>query len=586
MKKLQKLYRLLAMMLAMTCFVSGCGSLGDLGYESSKLLTYEEATKELAVKLTTVNISNVDVPLYYGDNDYDTAVILGDIDDSFPITVQGNGKINIEIAAATELSATKVPDDLINVWADDFNKAGFQIDGKTVSATIRKITSGEVLTYMVNGEYRPDLYVPSFTGWGEMLEVSGFNTIKLTDRLVGNTAGILMKQETYESFIEKYDEVTMGNVIEAALAGDIVFAVTNPYTSSTGLNELSESLICFDPKNPLSDTAAQKLLEYQKIAPAVSYTTAALQDRAVSGKIDAMIMEEQAYIKTPDLKDYVYTPFGLRHDHPTYTFDYVSSEKQEAAKLFVEYCLSVESQEVATKKGFNLHDDYVPQSEGLSGAEYLAAQKLWKQNKNGGAPIIAVFVADVSGSMRNYGRLAALKESLSNSIKYIGDDAYVGLITFSDDVYINVDPFPETEESKKRNDDDNREYQILQFEGDQRDLFASAVNNLTSLGNTATYNGVLAGLDMLRKGKELVPNAKLIMFVLSDGERTTGYKLKQVTDIVAGMRVPVYTIAYSLKEESAREELEMLGEMNEAVMIDVEPEGIVNELRNLFNANL
>lgn len=583
--KNKKFYGILAVVLTIICTVSGCASLDGLGYESSKILTYDEATRELEAKLTEVKTSDVDVPLYYGDNSYDTAVILDDIDDTFPITVQGSGVINIEIAAATELSATKSPDDLINVWANDFNKSGYQIDGKSVSVTIRKITSGEVVTYMVDGEYRPDLYVPSFTGWGEMLDASGFNTFRLTDRLAGNTAGILMKKETHENFIEKYGEVTMGNVIEAALAGDIIFAVTNPYTSSTGLNELSESLICFDPENPLSSTASQKLLEYQKIAPSVAYTTAALKDRALSGKIDAMIMEEQAYINSPDLKDYVYAPFGLRHDHPVYTFDYVSSEKREAAMLFVEHCLEQDAQAIATKKGFNRHDDYVAQSKGLSGAEYLAAQKLWKQNKNGGAPIIAVFVADVSGSMRNYGRLAALKDSLLNSMKYIGNDAYVGLVTFSDDVYINVDPFPETEESKDKPEDE-KEYQILQFEGDQRDLFISAVSNLSPIGNTATYDGVLVGLDMLRKGKELVPNATLIMFVLSDGERNTGYRLGQVTDIVAGMRVPVYTIAYSLTEDTARNELDTLGKMNEAVMIESSPEDIANELRNLFNVNL
>ncbi|MBQ2347227.1 MAG: hypothetical protein II388_02500 [Clostridia bacterium] len=95
------------------------------------------------------------------------------------------------------------------------------------------------------------------------------------------------------------------------------------------------------------------------------------------------------YHNSPELKDYVYTPAGIRHDHPVYTFEYVSKEKQEAAKLFTEYCQNPESQELANKKGFNLHDDYVSQPNGLDGAGYLSAQKIWKKNKDGGQPIIA-----------------------------------------------------------------------------------------------------------------------------------------------------------------------------------------------------
>ena len=34
--------------------------------------------------------------------------------------------------------------------------------------------------------------------------------------------------------------------------------------------------------------------------------------------------------------------------------------------------------------------DYVGEDSGLDGTGYLTAQKVWKQNKNGGKPIIAV----------------------------------------------------------------------------------------------------------------------------------------------------------------------------------------------------
>lgn len=549
---------IIAIMLIMTmCLLSGCGT---PGYEEDHTYTYEEAVEELEAKLTKVEVFDVKAPLDIYDADTVTQA-LADID-TYPLTTQGKGSINIEVAAATELSA-EAPDDLINVWARNFNNSGVEIDGRSVSVTVRKITSGEVLTYMTEGDYRPDVYVPSSYAWGEMLKAKGIGVIKLSDRIAGNTAGILMEEDTHATFVERYGEVTVDKVLEASLAGDLTFAYTNPYTSSTGLNILATMLYSFDNNNPLSDTAAQKLLEYQKQSPPVAYTTAVLRTQASKGVIKAMVMEEQAYHNAPELKDYIYVPAGIRHDHPVYIFDYVSSEKQQAAKKFVEYCLSAEAQKIADEKGFNLHNEYKEQSAGLDGTGYLAAQKIWKMNKDGGKPIIAVFVADVSGSMEDDGALIALKESLISTASYISSDNYIGLVSYSDHVYINLE--------------------LEQFDETQRAYFSGAVKSLTANGGTATYDAVLVALDMLRKKAEEVPDAKLMLFVLSDGQRNRGYNLNRITDIVGGMKVPVYTIGYNLKET---EELQKLSDVNEAALINAKTDDIINQLRNLFNVQL
>ena len=64
------------------------------------------------------------------------------------------------------------------------------------------MTSGEVVTYMKAGIYEPNLYIPSAYPWALMLEAYGFDTVELTDRLVGNTAGILMEDGVYNDFVE------------------------------------------------------------------------------------------------------------------------------------------------------------------------------------------------------------------------------------------------------------------------------------------------------------------------------------------------------------------------------------------------
>ncbi len=552
---------ILAVILA-TSLLTGCGTVYEVGEE--QIYSYDEAVTELNAFNKKLKADNRELRLdIYSDNT--TSSALADIS-TFPIVVNGNGQINIEIAAATEMSKEKAPDDWMTVVAKNFNNAGITHNGKTVSVSIRKIASGEVLTYMTEGDYKPDVYAPSSWAWGEMLSASGVDVIKLSDRIAGNTAGILMQKETYDEYIKKYQAVTVDKVLEAALNGDLKFAYTNPYTSSTGLNILTSMLYAFDRDDPLSKTAQDKLLEYQKTSPPVAYTTSELQNSAAKGLIKAMVMEEQAYINTPELKNYVYTPAGIRHDHPIYTFNYVSSEKQEAARLFVDYCLNNESQKLADQKGFNLHNDYQEQRPGLDGFGYLSAQKIWKTNKNGGQPIIAVFVADVSGSMAGE-PINAMKQALLASSSYISSDNYIGLVSFADEVHIDLP--------------------IANFDEEQRAYFSGAVKALDIEGSTATYNAMLVALKMMLDKQAKVPNAKLMLFVLSDGDQNRGYNLDRVAPIVGGLKVPVYTIGYNLSDGSrATKELKRLSNINEASLINASSEDLVNQLRSLFNTQL
>lgn len=537
----------------------GCG--GVYTDNNTPRLSKEEAEKEMKSLLTKVNIytnNNPTLDIYAEETT--EADALADID-TFPITVQGTGSINIEIAAPSELSGD-MPDNWLNEVAEKFNKSGANVDGRSASVTVRKMSSGEVVTYMASGNYKPDVYIPSNYILGEMVKAEGFTVETLSERIAGNTAGILMKKDIYDKYTEKYGDVNVKSVLEAANAGDLVFAYTNPYTSATGLNILSTMLYAFDENNPLSDTATSALLEYQKSAPPVAYTTGVLKNQAAKGIVNAMVMEKQAYINTPELKNYIFTPTGVRHDHPVYTFSYVSNEKKEVAKQFVEFCLSDEMQKLATQKGFNQDDDYISQDTGMTGADYLAAQKVWKQNKNGGKPVVAVFVADVSGSMDGE-PLNSLKQSLIASSSYISSNHYIGLVSYSDDVTINLP--------------------IASFDATQRAYFSGEVKSLSAGGSTATYDAVLTAANMLEEYEKELPDAKLMMFVLTDGEQNQGYSLDRIKDVVAGLRIPVYTIAYNY---SSTDELQTLSSLNEAAQIKANSDDVVNQLRNLFNVNL
>lgn len=535
-------------------------------------LSVSEARKELDSLLTRVTCSTVKNPqLDIYTDEIGEAAALADIE-TFGIAERGSGQVVIEIAAATELSS-EAPDDWIVAVARNFNREKHEVNGKTIGVTIRTITSGEILTYVSAGAYQPAGAIFSNDAWGRMADAAGVPIKLVEQRIAGNTAGILISKEASEKVNAAYNETTFATVIQAAQDGIIVFGYPNPYTSSTGLNGLACMLEIFDPTDPLSAKASAALLEYQKTAPPVAYTTAVLRNQAKKGIIDAMLMEEQAYANTPELSDYIYIPFGIRHDHPVYTFGWASADQQAAVALFAEYCLSAENQKLATGKGFNRRDDYKGGS-GLEGQQYLNAQRLWKQNKNGGKPVAAVFIADVSGSMKG-DPLASLQESVIAALPYIGSENYVGLISYSTDVTVNL--------SMLETDENGKATGVKTFDDRQRAYFAGEMRALQASGNTATYDAVLAGLDMINKAQTIVPDAVPLIILLTDGDAQSGYTLDRITSIVEGMRVPVYCIAYNYSNNGS---LEKLSGINEASTVKAGTDDIVNQLRNLFNTQL
>lgn len=551
---MKKIISFVLMFVMIGCLFTGCIDYTD----SEKTLTEEETEQELNALMKNVKVTTVSDPVLdiYSD-DVQEADALANIS-VYPLVVKGNGAINIEVAADTEMSS-EAPDDWMVIIANKFNKENHTYNGKKITISVRQITGGEVVTYMRANAYKPDLYVPSHAGWGKMLDASGIHTITLCDRLLGNTAGILMSDKIYDDFINKYGEVSIKNVVEANLNGDLKFAYTNPYTSSTGLNMLTMILKAFDEENPVSQKAAEKLNAYQRTSPPTAYTTAVMRNKAAKGLIDAMVMEEQAYVFTQALSKYIYVPAGIRHDHPVFTFDYVSEEKQEAAKVFIEYCLSDESQKLGYEKGFNRHNEYVGEEPGLDGNGYLEAQSLWKQNKNGGIPTVAVFIADVSGSM-NGEPLNELKKALIATAPYINSDSYIGLISYSDNV--------------------TKHLNIGKFDDKQRAYFSGEVKSLKAGGGTATYNAVLTAMQMIREFGATLPEYKPMIFLLTDGQQNQGWSLSRILPVVKGTNIPVYSIAYNY---SGNKDLETLSEKNEAVVIPAKTEDLINQLRGLFN---
>lgn len=533
--------------------------------KSKQEISRDSAITQLNKKLKDVSVT--EIPARKATVEIAGSNLAEELPDisKYPMTVTGRGDINIEIISSTE-KASGGTDGWLNEVAEDFNSSRYMIDGKWATVSVRPIASGAAVDYIISGKYVPEAYSPSNELWGEMIAAENVDIDMVTDRLAGNTAGILISKDTHKKLNDTYGSVDISTIVQATIKSEITMGYTNPYASSTGLNFLAAALEEFDSEDILSTKATETFRSFQKNVPFVAYTTLQMREAAKNGVLDAFLLEYQGYYNATELRDYEFIPFGMRHDSPLYTIGDISNEQKELAEEFAKYVQSDSAQRSAKKYGFNYLDDYKATDWNINGKTLESAQKLWKTEKDAGSPVMAVFVADVSGSMGG-APLQNLQSSLINASQYINDSNYVGLVSYSTNVSINLP--------------------IAQFDLNQRSYFTGAVEDLSPGGNTATYDAVLVALDMLMKAQEKVEtetgqHVKPLLFVLSDGEQNAGCSLRTLTPIVSGMEIPVYTIGYNANLT----ELKELSAINEAASINADNDDVIYNLKSLFNAQM
>jgi Ca-activated chloride channel family protein len=531
-------------MIVVAVFTSAAKKVANSGNTDSTSYTGGDDLETLYNKLDVNTATPVKAAVSLGTTDlYDE---LPDIS-KYPLSVEGNGDVDIEIFTSGEKAGSDNDSWLIDV-ANKFNSEGVTTsDGKTVSMSVRSVASGTAADYIISGKYLPDLYTPSNTLFGDYAITNGGNLELYTDRLVGNTAGILVKKDS------GYKDATA--VIEAVKNNEITMGYTNPQTSATGLNLLLTLL----------EDGEDNFTQFNSNIPYVAYTTQQMRDSASNGTLDAMLSEYQAYINDANLTSmYDFIAFGVRHDNPVYICNKSgkTAAELEAIELVVNYCKSDDMQKIATNKGFNANDDYTT-NEAFTGAQVTQGLKTYKQTKDNGKDIIAVFVADCSGSMDG-DPMQQLKSSLTNGAQYINDNNYVGLVSYSSEVTI--------------------ELPIAQFDLNQRAYFQGAVNNLSAAGSTASYNAVVVALNMINEAKEQHPDAKCMLFLLSDGYANIGFSMSEISTALKDSTVPVYTISYG--DDADKDELGRLSGINEATNISADSDDIIYKIKSLFNSQL
>lgn len=477
--------------------------------------------------------------------------------DKYPLVVDGHGQIDIEIFTSGEKAGSGNDSWLIDC-ANSFNKENnTTMNGETISLSVRSVSSGLAADYIISNKYLPDLYTPSNELFGEYAIANGGRLELYNNKLVGNTAGLLVKKDS------EYKDVDA--ILNAVMDGKLNIGYTNPQTSATGLNLLICILKDFGNNNVSSEEAADAFAKFNNNIPFVAYTTQQMATSASNGTLDGMVTEYQAYINDKNLVSmYDFIPFGMAHNNPLYVVNKSakSDAELEAIDIINSYLKSDDCQKIATKYGFNSNNNY-KDAYTTSGSEVTQALSVYKEQKDAGKDIIAVFVADCSGSMDG-DPIRELKSSLSNGMQYINSNNYVGLVSYSSDVTIEVP--------------------IAEFDLNQKAYFQGAINNLNANGGTASYEAICVALSMVKEAKASHPEAKCMVFLLSDGYANGSYEISDIAYAVMEESIPIYTIGYTSSADM--DALRQLSDINEAASINADSDDIVYKIKSLFNAQL
>lgn len=476
------------------------------------------------------------------------------------------GDVVVEIFASVEKSGKGFEGWMTEV-ANNFNRSTIRLqNGSAAKVKLRAIASGEGYRFIATQKYVPDAYTPSHGLWMRMLAAQGIALTPITERLLGNTGGIVMKERVLKTLQAKYSTVGVRQVLDAVSQGTIAMGYTDPFVSSTGFNFLVTVLATFAEGNStamLREDVVSAFEAFQRGVPFVALTTPQMRDSVQrDGSLDVFVLDRAVFAKAPLFQSgYTFIPFGVRHDSPLYGIGALSKDKREVLQRFAAFAAQPAAQQLATEYGFNQLPDYTPAFSEPPGDILIEAQKVWKHKKDAGRPVVAVFVGDVSGSMEGV-PLRNLKRALLGGSQFISGDNSIGLVVFNDQV--------------------RQLLPISKFTAHQRAKFTAAVQGMTAGGQTAMYSGIVVALNMLVAEKAKNPECKPLLIVLTDGQTNAGLSWQDVRAMIAGLKVPIYTIGYNAKLDI----LQQVSSINEAASLSADEGDIIYKIGALLNAEM
>lgn len=267
-------------------------------------------------------------------------------------------------------------------------------------------------------------------------------------------------------------------------------------------------------------------------------------------------------------------------DHPIGVVDrdWVTAEKKDAAKLYIQYLLAKEQQEKAIPFGFRPASVDVPVGAPIDAtrgvdprepkttlevpsAEVMnAALELWKKNKKRSN---LTFVIDVSGSMEDEQKMVNARDGAQQFLELLDDEDDFSLLTFNNASTWTVGR-GRLKTTRARAD--------------------AAIGGLFPEGGTALYDAVTVAYDAHLASREQDRGVISAIVVLSDGEDTDSRTsldqlLQRIRFDNERRTIRVFTIGYG---KGAKEDvLKQIAETTQARFYKGDPRNIRSILREI-----
>ncbi len=267
-------------------------------------------------------------------------------------------------------------------------------------------------------------------------------------------------------------------------------------------------------------------------------------------------------------------------DHPVgiVSREWVTADKQQAAKIYIDYLLAKPQQEKAIPYGFRPGSTDVPLAPPIDAAHGVdprepkttlevpapevmdAILKLWKANKKH-ADVTLVF--DTSGSMKDDHKIENAREGALQLVANLSDDDQFSLLPFSNEPHFAVQHAP------------------LRT---ARASVQQAISGLWPSGGTALYDAISMAYRDEMAYAEKNPGRIAAIVVLTDGEDRDSKTpladlLKEIQFDSEHHTIRVFTIAYG--GDARKDILKQIADATQAKSYEGTPQNIRTILRDI-----
>ncbi len=468
-------------------------------------------------------------------------------------------------AAIVNVTANSSLDGWLTDATEQFNAAEVETAaGNQIYVQLNLADSGEAITDITDTDLNPSLWIPAENVWVNVLADQGNNNYLNDCESLANSPLVIA---TWRPVAEAlgWPSLPLGWLDVGSLAADpsawnyysggeygdsLRLGHTHPGLSGSGASTLLAIVQAAESK---SDAVSVEDIQQPIVQASVGAFEAAVswfssstgdlgRTMAERGNqfLGAGVMYESDVVSNGDGELVPIYPLEgtFVANHPACINDQGEAEVQEASRLFREYLLGDEAQQLAVSNGLRPANQSteigspLDPSRGVDleeprivfdspGIDTLyAAQELWQSARK---DVNLVMLLDVSGSMEG-DKMEQMRSAAIQFVEQMGDDDLITIIAFSHELPLVVN---------------NQRVET------SREQVIASIDNLEAYGDTALYDAIGIGATILEQNS--TPDTANALVVLTDGQDTYSYRYEfnqDLIDLAAGDGTTVFSIAY------------------------------------------